>query len=55
MKGRFPEIWVPSVSENDLRELLWHRQKLVWIRVSVKNQLHSRQWARACVGHDYQT
>ncbi len=41
MKDRFPEIWVPRVEENDLRQLLWHRQKLVWIRASVKNQLHS--------------
>lgn len=41
MNDRFPEIWVPSVGENDLRQLLWHRQKLVWIRASLKNQLHS--------------
>ena len=40
MNDRFPEVWVPSSSENDLRQLLWHRQKLVWIRTSVKNQLH---------------
>jgi transposase len=32
MKDRFPKIWVPRVEENDLRQLLWHRQKLVWIR-----------------------
>jgi len=41
MKDRFPAIWVPRVEENDLRQLLWHRQKLVWIRASIKNQLHS--------------
>jgi len=40
MNDRFPEVWAPSSSENDLRQLLWHRQKLVWIKVSVKNQLH---------------
>ena len=28
--GRFPKIWRPSVAERDLRQLLWHRQKLVW-------------------------
>jgi transposase len=41
MNDRFPQIWVPRVEENDLRQLLWHRQKLVWIRASIKNQLHS--------------
>jgi transposase len=41
MNDRFPEIWVSTVEENDLRQLLWHRQKLVWIRASIKNQLHS--------------
>jgi len=40
MNDRFPEVWAPSSSENDLRQLLWHRQKLVWIKVSVKNQWH---------------
>jgi transposase len=39
MNDRFPEVWVPSSSENDLRQLLWHRHKLAWIRASVKNQL----------------
>ncbi len=38
MNNRFPEIWVPTRAENDLRQLLWHRQKLVWMRTSVKNQ-----------------
>ena len=41
MNSRFPEIWVPTPTENDLRQLLWHRQKLVWLRTSVKNQLHA--------------
>lgn len=41
MNDRFPEVWVPSSSENDLRQLLWHRQKFVWIRTPVKNQLHA--------------
>jgi transposase len=41
MNDRFPEIWVPTPAENDLRQLLWHRQKLVWLRASVKNQLHA--------------
>lgn len=39
--GRFPKIWRPSVAERDLRQLLWHRQKLVWMRGAVKNQMHA--------------
>jgi transposase len=41
MNDRFPRIWIPTPSQNDLRQLLWHRQKLVWMRASVKNQLHA--------------
>jgi hypothetical protein len=26
---RFPKIWVPTPAERDLRQLLWHRHKLV--------------------------
>ncbi len=37
---RFPRLWVPSREERDLRQLLKHRQKLVRMRTSVKNQLH---------------
>ena len=34
-------IWRPSLAERDLRQLLWHRQKLVWMRGAVKNQMHA--------------
>lgn len=37
---RFPKVWVPSPEERDARQLLQHRQKLVRMRTSVKNQLH---------------
>jgi transposase len=40
MTERFPRIWVPSPEERDARQLLQHRQKLVRMRTSVKNQLH---------------
>ena len=30
-----------SLAERDLRQLVWHRQKLVWMRGAVKNQLHA--------------
>ncbi len=40
-QDRFPKIWRPSPAERDLRQLVWHRQKLVWMRGAVKNQLHA--------------
>jgi transposase len=36
---RFPQIWVPSREQKDLRQLLIHRCKLVRIRAQVKNGL----------------
>ena len=38
---RFPRIWRPTLQERDLRQLVWHRQKLVWMRNAVGNQLHA--------------
>ena len=38
-QGRFPKIWIPTVAERDLRQLLIHRQHLVRMRTRVKNQL----------------
>jgi transposase len=29
------------MAERDLRQLVWHRQKLVWMRTAVGNQLHA--------------
>jgi transposase len=37
---RFPQIWVPTPAERDLRQLLWHRHKLVSLRTMLGNQLH---------------
>ena len=39
VEKRFPRIWVPSVEERDLRQLLKHRHTLVQMRTRVKNQL----------------
>jgi transposase len=39
LDGRFPRLWVPRAPVRDLRQLLRHRQKLVELRVRVKNQL----------------
>ena len=41
LSGRFPRIWRPTPEERDLRQLVWHRQKLVWMRNAVGNQLHA--------------
>ena len=41
LSGRFPRLWRPSREDRDLRQLLWHRQKLVWMRNAVGNQLHA--------------
>ena len=40
LSNRFPRIWVPTPAERDLRQLLWHRHKLVRMRTMVGNQLH---------------
>ena len=40
LANRFPRIWVPTPSERDLRQLLWHRHKLVRLRTTLGNQLH---------------
>jgi transposase len=37
---RFPRIWVPTPAERDLRQLLWHRHKLVRMRTMLGNQVH---------------
>jgi transposase len=37
---KFPRIWVPTPEERDVRQLLRHRDKLVRMQGSVKNQLH---------------
>ena len=39
LENRFPRIWVPTVAERDLRQLLLHREHLVRMRRQVKNQL----------------
>jgi transposase len=41
MEDRFPKIWVPSLEERDVRQLLVHRHKQVVARTRVKNQLQA--------------
>jgi transposase len=40
LENRFPKIWVPDAENRDLRQLLWHRHRLVQMRTRVINQLH---------------
>jgi transposase len=39
LKDDFPRIWVPSWENRDLRQLLWHRHRMVQMRTRVMNQL----------------
>ena len=41
LEHRFPRIWVPSLEERDVRQLLVHRHKPVQTRTQVKNQWHA--------------
>ena len=41
LEDRFPRIWVPSWENRDLRQLLWHRQRMVQARTRVMNQLQA--------------
>jgi transposase len=40
LEDRFPQIWVPSWENRDLRQLLWHRHRMVQARTRIMNQLH---------------
>src|SRR5450432_690610 len=41
MEDRFPRIWVPSPENRDVRQLLWHRHRLVQMRTRIMNQLQA--------------
>ncbi len=41
LKDDFPPIWVPSWENRDLRQLLWHRHRMVQARTRVMNQLQA--------------
>lgn len=40
-ENRFPRLWVAPAEQRDLRQLLWHRAKLVAMRTAMRNQLHA--------------
>jgi transposase len=41
LEDRFPQIWVASWENRDLRQLLWHRHRLVQSRTRIMNQLQA--------------
>ena len=41
VENRFPQIWVPSGENRDLRQLLWHRHRMVQARTRIMNQLQA--------------
>jgi transposase len=41
MEDRFPRMWVPSPENRDVRQLLWHRHRLVQMRTRIMNPLQA--------------
>jgi len=41
LKDDFTQIWVPSWENRDLRQLLWHRHRMVQARTRIMNQLQA--------------
>ena len=41
LENRFPKIWVPSWENRDLRQLLWHRHRMVQTGTRIMNQLQA--------------
>jgi transposase len=41
LKDDFPKIWMPSWENRDLRQLLWHRHRMVQARTRIMNQLQA--------------
>ncbi len=41
LENRFPRIWMPTREDRDLRQLLWHRHRLVQMQTRLRNQLHA--------------
>src|SRR5580692_6282470 len=41
LEDNFPRIWVPDPENRDLRQLFWHRHRLVQMRTRIMNQLQA--------------
>ena len=48
LKNDFPPIWVPSWENRDLRQLLWHRHRMVQARTRIMNQLQAVALNKGC-------
>jgi transposase len=40
-ENNFPQVWVPNPENRDLRQLLWHRHRMVQMRTRIMNQLQA--------------
>jgi transposase len=40
-ENNFPQIWIADPENRDLRQLLWHRHRLVQMRTRIMNQLQA--------------
>src|SRR4029077_10718148 len=47
-ENNFPQIWVPDPENRDLRQLLWHRHRLVQMRTRIMNQLQAVAMNEGC-------
>jgi transposase len=41
LENRLPQVWVPGGENRDLRQLLWHRHRMVQARTRLMNQLQA--------------
>ena len=41
LENHFPQLWVPTPENRDVRQLVWHRHRLVQMRTRVMNQLQA--------------
>jgi transposase len=48
LEGCFPRIWTPNPENRDLRQLLWHRHRLVQVRTRIMNQLQAVAMNEGC-------
>jgi transposase len=46
LEDRFPRIWVPDAENRDLRQLLWHRHRLVQMRTRARHEPVARGGAQ---------
>ena len=47
-ENNFPQVWVASPENRDLRQLLWHRHRLVQMRTRILNQLQALAMNEGC-------